>query len=111
MLIVSTLAFTVCFTVWMMFGVIGVPITKTLNHHSTGFVQRLALGLSVGLAGGSFSVGTYVARWVERKQQGFAMGVHGPAAAVSAVLAAALWLLRGGATPDRRPGTARTTTA
>ena len=28
-LIVSTLAFTVCFMVWMMFGVIGIPIKKT----------------------------------------------------------------------------------
>ena len=27
-LIVSTLAFTVCFMVWMMFGVIGIPIKK-----------------------------------------------------------------------------------
>ena len=31
-LIVSTLAFTVCFMVWMMFGVIGIPIKKMLNH-------------------------------------------------------------------------------
>ena len=30
-LIVSTLAFTVCFMVWMMFGVIGIPIKKTLG--------------------------------------------------------------------------------
>ena len=30
-LIVSTLAFTVCFMVWMMFGVIGIPIKKMLN--------------------------------------------------------------------------------
>jgi NNP family nitrate/nitrite transporter-like MFS transporter len=29
-LIVSTLAFTVCFMVWMMFGVIGIPIKKQL---------------------------------------------------------------------------------
>ena len=29
-LMVSTLAFTVCFMVWMMFGVIGIPIKKTL---------------------------------------------------------------------------------
>src|SRR5512139_3119269 len=36
-LIVSTLAFTVCFMVWMMFGVIGVPIKKTLNLNSTQF--------------------------------------------------------------------------
>ena len=27
-LIVSTLAFTVCFMVWMMFGVIGIPIKQ-----------------------------------------------------------------------------------
>jgi NNP family nitrate/nitrite transporter-like MFS transporter len=128
-LIVSTLAFTVCFMVWMMFGVVGVPIKKTLNltntefgiltatpvltgslirvplgmwtdkyggrivmfwlmivtvvpiwmiSYATEYWQFLVLGLFVGLAGGSFSVGTpYVARWFERKQQGFAMGVYG----------------------------------
>ena len=27
----STLAFTVCFAVWMMFAVIGIPIKKTLG--------------------------------------------------------------------------------
>ena len=36
-LIVSTLAFTVCFMVWMMFGVIGIPIRKTLNLNATQF--------------------------------------------------------------------------
>ncbi|MDH5287833.1 MAG: MFS transporter, partial [Betaproteobacteria bacterium] len=36
-LLVSTLAFTVCFMVWMMFGVIGVPIKKTLNLTNTEF--------------------------------------------------------------------------
>ena len=36
-LIVSTLAFTVCFMVWMMFGVIGIPIKKMLNLNSTQF--------------------------------------------------------------------------
>jgi len=128
-LIVSTLAFTVCFMVWMMFGVVGVPIKKTLNltntqfgiltatpvltgslirvplgmwtdkyggrivmfwllvitvvpiwliGYATEYWQFLVLGLFVGLTGGSFSVGTpYVARWFERKQQGFAMGVYG----------------------------------
>ena len=30
-LIVSTLAFTVCFMVWMMFGIIGIPIKKMLD--------------------------------------------------------------------------------
>ena len=29
-LIVSTIAFTVCFMVWMMFGVISIPLKKTL---------------------------------------------------------------------------------
>jgi NNP family nitrate/nitrite transporter-like MFS transporter len=36
-LIVSTLAFTVCFMVWMMFGVIGIPIRKTLGLSATEF--------------------------------------------------------------------------
>ncbi|MHB8496239.1 MAG: MFS transporter, partial [Casimicrobiaceae bacterium] len=36
-LIASTLAFTVCFMVWMMFGVIGIPIRKTLNLNATEF--------------------------------------------------------------------------
>ena len=128
-LVVSTLAFTVCFMVWMMFGVIGIPIKKALNLNATEFglltampilsgslvrvplgiwTDRyggrivmtvlmavtvpaiwlmsyatqywhfLVIGLFVGLAGGSFSVGTpYVARWFPRKRQGFAMGVYG----------------------------------
>ncbi|MFN3913437.1 MAG: MFS transporter [Aquabacterium sp.] len=128
-LIVSTLAFTVCFMVWMMFGVIGVPLKKELGLSATQFGLLMAtpvltgslvrvplgiwtdrfggrivlfitmllcvvpiwlmayateywhflvLGLFVGLAGGTFSVGTpYVARWFPRDQQGFAMGVFG----------------------------------
>ena len=36
-LVVSTLAFTVCFMVWMMFGVIGIPIKQTLNLNATEF--------------------------------------------------------------------------
>ena len=36
-LVVSTLAFTVCFMVWMMFGVIGIPIKKALNLNATEF--------------------------------------------------------------------------
>ena len=34
--IMSTLAFTVCF-VWMTFGVIGIPIKKTLGLNNTEF--------------------------------------------------------------------------
>jgi len=144
-LVVSTLAFTVCFMIWMMFGVIGIPIQKTLNLNGTEFGiltatpvltgslirvplgmwtdkyggrivlfwlmmicvvpiwliayateywQYLVLGLFVGLAGGSFSVGTpYVARWFDRKHQGFAMGVYGAGnsgAAVNKFIAPAL---------------------
>src|SRR5512144_2896943 len=33
----STLAFTVCFMVWTMFAVIGVPIKKTLGLNATQF--------------------------------------------------------------------------
>src|SRR6185436_18205128 len=49
-----------------------------LISYATEFWQYLVLGLFVGVAGGSFSVGTpYVARWFDRKHQGFAMGVFG----------------------------------
>ncbi len=144
-LIVSTLAFTVCFMVWMMFGVIGIPIKKALNLNATEFGlltatpvlsgslvrvplgiwtdkyggrivmallmaitvpaiwlmsyatqywHFLVIGLFVGLAGGSFSVGTpYVARWFPRNRQGFAMGVYGAGnsgAAVNKFIAPAL---------------------
>ena len=45
---------------------------------ATAYWQFLVAGLFVGLAGGSFSVGiAYCARWFERKNQGFAMGVFG----------------------------------
>ncbi len=141
----STFAFTVCFAVWMMFAVIGIPIKKTLElnatefgiltatpvltgslirvplgmwtdkfggrivllvlmlstvipiwliSYATAFWQYLVLGLFVGLAGGSFSVGTpYVARWFKKEQQGFAMGVFGAGnsgAAVNKFVAPAL---------------------
>ncbi|MGE0805446.1 MAG: nitrate/nitrite transporter [Burkholderiaceae bacterium] len=144
-LIVSTLAFTVCFMVWMMFGVIGIPLKQSLQLNATEFglltampvltgslvrvplgiwTDRyggrivmaclmavtvpgvwlmayatqywhfLVLGLFVGLAGGSFSVGTpYVARWFPRSRQGMAMGVYGAGnsgAAVNKFIAPAL---------------------
>ena len=144
-LMVSTLAFTVCFMVWMMFAVIGIPIKKTLGlnatefglltampvltgalirvplgiwtdkyggrivlallmtltvpaiwlmSYATAYWHFLVIGLFVGLAGGSFSVGTpYVARWFPKKQQGFAMGIFGAGnsgAAVNKFVAPAL---------------------
>jgi NNP family nitrate/nitrite transporter-like MFS transporter len=125
-LIVSTLAFTVCFMVWMMFGVIGIPLKKTLGlnatefglltatpvltgslirvplgiwtdryggrivmallmaatvpaiwlmSYATAYWHFLVIGLFVGLAGGSFSVGTpYVARWFPKAPPGHGDG-------------------------------------
>jgi NNP family nitrate/nitrite transporter-like MFS transporter len=133
----STLAFTVCFMVWMMFAVLGVPIKELLQlnetqfgllaatpvltgslvrlplglltdrfggrsvffllmlacvtplyliSHATAYWQFLVLGLFVGLAGGSFSVGiAYVAKWFDQQNQGFAMGIFGAGNAGSAL--------------------------
>jgi NNP family nitrate/nitrite transporter-like MFS transporter len=141
----STIAFTVCFAVWMMFAVIGIPIKKMLGltetqfgllaatpvltgslvrlplgiwtdriggrivffclmlativpiwliGEATQYWHFLVLGLFVGLAGGSFSVGiAYVARWFDKSRQGFAMGVFGAGnsgAAVTKFVAPAL---------------------
>ena len=47
-LIVSTLAFTVCFMVWMMFGVIGIPIKKALDLNSTEFGLLTAMPVLAG---------------------------------------------------------------
>ena len=128
-LVSSTTAFTICFAIWMMFAVLGIPIKKTLGLNetqfgllaampvlsgslvrvplgiwcdrfggrvvffalmlatvipiyligrATEFWQFLTLGLFVGLAGGSFSVGTpYVARWFPKERRGLAMGIFG----------------------------------
>jgi len=136
-LAVSTLAFTVCFMVWMMFGVIGIPIKKQLGlsatefglltatpvlsgslvrvplgiwtdrfggrivmavlmaltipaiwlmAYATEYWHFIVIGLFVGLAGGSFSVGTpYVARWFPKSRQGLAMGIYGAGNSGSAV--------------------------
>jgi len=49
-----------------------------LMSYATAYWHFLVIGLFVGLAGGSFSVGTpYVARWFPKKRQGFAMGIFG----------------------------------
>ena len=47
-LIVSTLAFTVCFMVWMMFGVIGIPLKKTLGLNATEFGLLTAMPVLSG---------------------------------------------------------------
>lgn len=49
-----------------------------LIGEATEFWQFLVLGLFVGAAGASFSVGiAYTARWFEKRSQGFAMGIFG----------------------------------
>ncbi|MGB6242203.1 MAG: nitrate/nitrite transporter [Castellaniella sp.] len=125
----STFAFTICFAIWTMFSVLGVPLKAELSlnetqfglliatpvltgslirvplgmltdrfggrivfflvllvcvpplylmAHATSYTQFLVLALFVGLAGGTFSVGTpYVARWFVPERRGFAMGVFG----------------------------------
>ena len=63
-LFASTFAFMVCFAVWMMFGVIGIPIRQTLGLNNTQFglltatpvllgaVMRLPLGIWTDRFGG-----------------------------------------------------------
>lgn len=49
-----------------------------MMQYATAYWHFIVIGLFIGLAGGSFSVGTpYVARWFERDQQGMAMGIFG----------------------------------
>lgn len=133
----NTLAFTVCFAVWVMFSIIGIPIKETLQLNdtqfgllaatpiltgslirlplgmwtdtyggrimfgvlmlstivpiylismATQFWHFLVLGLFVGVAGGSFSVGiAYTGRWFSPERKGFAMGIFGAGNAGAAV--------------------------
>ncbi|MGL6069730.1 MFS transporter [Craterilacuibacter sp.] len=147
----STFAFTICFAVWMMFAVLGIPIKKQLGlnetefgllaampvltgslvrvplgiwtdryggrivffllmlstvipiwlmSYATAYWHFLVLALFVGLAGGSFSVGTpYVARWFPANRKGLAMGVFGAGnsgAALTKFVAPALMAGAGG---------------
>lgn len=44
----STIAFTVCFMVWMMFAVLGIPIQKTLGLNNTEFGLLAAMPVLTG---------------------------------------------------------------
>ena len=44
----STIAFMVCFAVWMMFAVIGIPIKKQLNLNETEFGLLIAMPVLTG---------------------------------------------------------------
>jgi len=72
---------------------ISVPATWFIAY-ATQYWQFLVIGLLMGLAGGSFSVGTpYVARWFPKRLKGTAMGVFGAGnsgAAINKFLAPAL---------------------
>jgi len=46
--IMSTLAFTVCFMAWMMFAVIGVPIKQHLGLNETQFGVLIATPVLTG---------------------------------------------------------------
>ncbi|BAS67110.1 MFS transporter [Bathymodiolus septemdierum thioautotrophic gill symbiont] len=53
---------------------------------ATQYWQFLILGLLVGVAGASFTVGiAYTAKWFDRKHQGFAMGIFGAGNAGAAI--------------------------
>ena len=65
--------------------ILSVP-TIFLMRYANQYWHFLVLGLVMGLAGGSFSVGTpYVARWFPKHQQGVAMGIFGAGNAGSAI--------------------------
>lgn len=65
--------------------ILSVP-TIFLMSYANQYWHFLVIGLLMGLAGGSFSVGTpYVARWFPKHQQGMAMGVFGAGNAGSAI--------------------------
>ncbi|QEI09074.1 NarK/NasA family nitrate transporter [Pigmentiphaga aceris] len=151
-LVSSTFSFTICFAIWMMFAVLGIPLKQQLGlsetqfgvlaampvltgslvrvplgiwtdrfggrivffalmlstvipiwliSYATQYWQFLVLALFVGLAGGSFSVGTpYVARWFPASRQGLAMGIFGAGNSGSALtkfIAPGLIALAGGA--------------
>lgn len=155
-LVMSTFAFTLCFAIWMMFAVIGIPIKKQLGldetefgmliatpvltgslfrlplgmltdkyggrmvmfglmlatvapiwliQYAAAFWQFLLIGLFVGLAGSSFSVGiAYCARWFKKERQGMAMGIFGAGnsgAALTKLIAPAIVIAYGWAMVPR----------
>ncbi len=68
---------------WLMTSII---IPLFLISKATEYWQFLILGLFVGIAGASFSVGiAYTARWFTKETQGFAMGIFGAGNAGAAI--------------------------
>ena len=57
---------------------VSIIVPLYLISYATQYWQFLLLGLFVGAAGASFSVGiAYTARWFSKERQGFAMGIFG----------------------------------
>jgi NNP family nitrate/nitrite transporter-like MFS transporter len=115
-LIVATLAFAVCFAAWMMFGVIGIPIRKTLGLNAsefglltatpvlTGALLRLPLGIWTDRFGGrtvmfflliACAVPLWLASYASQLWQflalGLAMGLVGASFAVGTPYVARLF--------------------
>lgn len=79
-LVASTLAFTVCFAIWMMFAVIGIPIKKMLDLNETQFgllaatpvlagsLTRLPLGMLTDKFGGRIVFFVLTVRSSSRKR-------------------------------------------
>lgn len=81
-LAVSTFAFTVCFMVWMMFAVIGIPIRKTLGLNATEFGLLTAMPV---LSGSLIRVPLGI--WTDRFGGRIVMAV------LLAVVVPAVWLM------------------
>ena len=77
-LIVSTLAFTVCFMVWMMFGVIGIPIKKMLGLNATQFGLLMAMPVLTGSLV-RVPLGIWTDRFGGRKVMALLMAITVPA--------------------------------
>jgi NNP family nitrate/nitrite transporter-like MFS transporter len=78
----STLAFTVCFMAWTMFGVIGIPIRKALNLNATEFGLLSATPVLAGSL-----MNAPLGLWTDRR------GGRAVLAALMAVTVPALWLM------------------
>ena len=81
-LAVSTLAFTVCFMVWMMFAVIGIPLRQSLHLNATEFGLLTAMPVLTGSL-----VRVPLGLWTDRYGGRIVMAV------LMAVTVPAIWLM------------------
>ena len=100
-LAVSTLAFTVCFMVWMMFAVIGIPIKQSLGLNATEFGLLTAMPVLTGSLV-RVPLGIWTDRYGGRIVMAAAAGRHGAGDLADVVRDAVLALPRH--RPVRRAG-------